>query len=171
MLEIHKHHPLTYQEMKTGEVEVGFYPEKEFWCTDLAADCAPDDIAQLYAEFMTDLGDMASRMPSQLGFLTELPLDQAQDYMTAAFRFIKETATVASQTLMPKITKPSGRYVSIKIDTSLENILLGLEKLQEYSKEHDLKVDDILWQFNTDQRLIKNGSSAQQVLQYRIVEE
>lgn len=127
MLELRKNHTSPFEQVKLGKVRIVSSLEQEFWCTDLAADCTPDDVANLYSEFMTDLGDVTSRIPSQLGFLTKLSLDNVSEYMSASFRFIKETTGMDNPNLMTKIVKPAGKYLSIKIDTKLSDILSGLD--------------------------------------------
>lgn len=170
MLEMRRNQQPSYKEINAGEVKVISVLEQEFWCTDLEANCTPDDVARLYSKFMSDLGDITSKIPSQLGFLTNLPLENGQEYMAAAFRFIKETTTLDSRNLMTKIARPAGRYLSIKVNTSLDGILQGLKKMQDYAAAHNLKVGDALWQINVDQHLVRNGSSEQQVLQYEILD-
>lgn len=48
---------------------------------------------------------MQSLITSQTGFLTELALDDGKNYMTAAFRFIKQTTHMESNALLTKIEK------------------------------------------------------------------
>ncbi|MGT2784023.1 MerR family transcriptional regulator [Streptococcus merionis] len=171
LLDMHKQQTFPYKDMVENEVQILSSVEQAFWCTDLEVDCTPEDVARLYAAFLSDLGDINSKLPGQLGFLTELALDNGQEYMTAAFRFIKEVSMTRSRHTIPIITKSAGRYLSIKVQTSLEGILNGLTQLREYADKHQLELEDFLWQINTDQQLIKNGSSAEQVLQYRILQE
>lgn len=172
MLELHKHLDSPYEKINVGKIKIISSPDQEFWCTDLAVDCKPDDVAELYSEFMTDLGDITSKIPSQLGFLTKLPLNKSSEYMSAAFRFIKESTVMDDSDLMTKIIKPGGNYLSIKVNTNLEDILSGLDQLKNYVKKNNLEVDNIhLWQLNVDQHIVKNGSSAQQILQYRILDK
>lgn len=170
MLEMRRKQQPSYKQVQEEKVEVIPVLEQEFWCTDLEVDCTPDDVAKLYSKFMTDLGDVTSQIPSQLGFLTNLPLNNGQEYMSAAFRFIKETTTMDSRNLMTKITRPAGNYLSIKVKTDLNSILQGLKKMKKYTDINELKVADSLWQINVDQHLIRNGSSKQQVLQYEILD-
>lgn len=172
MLELRKNRTLPFEQMESGKIRLISALEQEFWCTDLAADCTPDDVAKLYSEFMTELGNVTSKIPSQLGFLTNLPLENAAEYMSAGFRFIKATTVMDKPNLMTKIIKPAGKYLSIKIDTNLTDILSGLEQLKKYVHNNNLEVDeDHLWQLNVDHHIVKNGSSAQQVLQYRVLDK
>lgn len=170
MLEMRKTQTSPYQQMPMNQVQVVSELEQEFWCTDLAADCTPDDVARLYSEFMTELGEVTSKVPSQLGFLTSLPINQGQNYMSAAFRFIKEITALDSHDLMTKIVKPAASFLSIRVNTDLSSILSGLEKLRDYAETNNLKVDKSLWQMNVDGKLVEKGSSKQQVLQYRILD-
>lgn len=169
ILKMRRNQQPSYKEINEGEVKVISVLEQEFWCTDLEADCTPDDVARLYSKFMNDLGGITSQIPSQLGFLTNLPLENGQEYMSAAFRFIKETTTMDSRNSMTKITRPAGDYLSLKVNASLDGILQGLQQLEDYAKTNNLKVADSLWQINVDQHLVRNGSSEQQVLQYEIL--
>lgn len=170
MLELRKNRTLPFQQIKLKKLQIISNLEQEFWCTDLTADCTPDDVANLYSEFMTDLGDVTSRIPSQFGFLTNLSLNNVSEYMSAGFRFIKETTVMDKPNLMTKIIKPAGNYLSIKVETNLNDILSGLEQIKNYARNNNLQMDENhLWQLNVDQHIVKNGSSAQQVLQYRIL--
>lgn len=170
MLAMHRKPQTSFEQLKLHKIKVISTIAQEFWCTDFAADCTPDEVAKLYSKFMKNLGDVTSKTPSQLGFLTDLAIDNGKKYMNAGFRFIKEVTALDNQdSFLPKIIKPSADYLSIKVKTNLEDITSGLEKLAEYAKSRGLKVDNKLWQLNTDQYLVKIGSSAEQVLQYRIL--
>lgn len=171
LLEMRQNFGMAYEKILHNKVTILTDLEQEFWCTELAVDCVPDDIARLYSKFMRELGDITNKVPSCSGFLTELPLETSQEFMTGKFRFIKEITALDGENLMPKLTKPAGRFVSIKVDTTLTDILSGLKQLKLYVQKNNLQVDDHLWQLNTDNDLVKNGSSSQQILQYRIIEK
>lgn len=170
MLEMHRGPKESFGRINLHQIEIIPDINREFWCTDFKADCTPDEVAKLYSKFMRDLGEVTSKTPSQLGFLTDLSINNGNNYMNAGFRFIKETTALdQKESFLPKIIRPAGDYLSIRVKTSVEDITTGLQNLAAYAKNNNLKVDDNLWQLNTDQYLVKNGSSDEQVLQYRII--
>ncbi|SDQ18737.1 DNA-binding transcriptional regulator, MerR family [Streptococcus equinus] len=170
LLEQQKEVSHSYETMLLNQVSIEHETSQQFWCSEREVDCMPEDIARLYATFMNELGDVASINQSQTGFLTELALSQGENYMAAPFRFIKARTELDSKTLSTYLEKPEGDYLSIKVETSLEGILKGIKLLNKYAQENNIQVIDRLWQLNCDHHLIKNGSSAQQILQYQIVE-
>ncbi|MMZ56708.1 hypothetical protein D1872_186120 [compost metagenome] len=62
---------------------------------------------------------MQSLITSQTGFLTELALDDGKNYMTAAFRFIKQTTHMESNALLTKNEKLAGKYLTVKVKETL----------------------------------------------------
>lgn len=159
-----------YRQMKLGQISIVTEIEKEFWCSDREVDCEPEDIARFYAQFMEELGDYVKYSPSQTGFLTELNLTDGQNYMSAAFRFIKGVVGLQPQEVLTKIVKPTGDYLIVKVANTLEGILAGLAQLKDYAEREGLVVTDKLWQLNADEEMIHNASSRYGILAYQIIE-
>lgn len=169
LLEVRRSYQPSFQDLVLYDPCVRRELNHEFWCSERAVDCQPEDIARLYAEFTTELGPLQSQVTSQTGFLTELALDQAENYMTAAFRFVKAKNRLGSQ-VFTKLDKPAGHYVTVKVENTLQGITKGLKLMQDLVKEQNLTVCDFLWQLNADEDLVKNASSKNGVLQYQIIE-
>ncbi|MDG4969518.1 MerR family transcriptional regulator [Lactococcus lactis] len=142
---------------------------EEFWCTDREADCQPEDIAKLYANFTNELGDVATMASGKSGFMTYLKLDNPNDYMDAPFRFIKECSSYKTKGLITKIERESGRYLTIKVKNTSNDIIKGLTELKDYSNQKQMTLSDDLWQINTDAHLISNAASEEGILQYKIL--
>ncbi|TCD54287.1 MerR family transcriptional regulator [Alloscardovia theropitheci] len=158
-------------DLSTEEVTEIYCDKQEYWCTDLKVDCTPDEIARIYTQFMDNLGEFIHQIPSQSGFITHLSLSHYTKYMTSEFRFIKETVPFEPHNVVTKIEKPAGRYIAIKVHTSEKGIMDGLEKLTNFSKEHQLLTHNYLRQLNAQNTLISNGSSRDQILMYQIKEK
>ncbi|BAQ24478.1 MerR family transcriptional regulator [Streptococcus troglodytae] len=169
LLEVRRSYQPSFQDLALYQPCLRRELGQEFWCSERSVDCQPEDIAKLYANFTAELGQLQRQVTSQTGFLTELALDNASHYMSAAFRFIKAKNCLGSQVLT-KLEKPAGNYVTVKVDNTLEGILKGLKLMQELVKEQKLRICDFLWQLNADEDLIKNASSQYGILQYQIIE-
>lgn len=142
----------------------------EYWCTDLEVDCEPADIANLYAEFVRDLGELAAMAPGRSGFVTDLKLGDPENYDNASFRIIRERGTRQSKELVTSIRQDPGRYLSIKVKNTREGIVAGLKALKDKALENGFNLSGNLWQINVDRRFVKNASSEEGILQYLIIE-
>ena len=147
-----------------------FQKSEEFWCTDREVDCSPEEIAILYADFVHELGELSAMATGKSGFVTYLSAETPEAYMDAPFRFIKECNSHQVKGFVTKLERRAGSYLSVKVKNTGEDIINGLQLLKSFAVEQQFTLSDQVWQINTDQQLIKNGSSDEGVLQYRILE-
>ncbi|SFC05175.1 DNA-binding transcriptional regulator, MerR family [Streptococcus gallolyticus] len=172
LLEERKSKPqVSFDDLELGQVVTLWQERMTFWSTQRAVDCEPEDLAYLFAEFCKKLGDLSFMAAGLSGFVTDLNLENPQDYHTAAFRFIKETSAYETKEIIAKMERQAGKYLSVKVLNTREGILSGLYQLKETVEKEGLHVSDILWQLNTDNQLVTNGASPQGVLQYHILEK
>lgn len=75
-------------------------PRQVFWCSTAAASCTEEEVAELFAAFYQQLGDLALMKTGQSGFITDLPEAAPMGYEQAGFRIIKEaTAAIPDRAL------------------------------------------------------------------------
>ena len=143
-------------------------PVQTFWCSQKECECTPEEMSRSFSVFYSEIrhATLLNQQPS--GFLTDLTVNDAQDYMAESFRFIKAWSG-ESTILVPKIDKPGGQYLSIRVINTEDAIISGLEKLKEYSHTHNLSLSDKLWQLNVEERLTHYGASETGILQYAIL--
>lgn len=141
-----------------------------FWCTDREVDCTPEDIANLYADFVNELGELSAMATGKSGFFTYLSSETPEAYNDAPFRFIKECSSYQAKGFVTKLERKPGRYLSVKVKNTREDIIKGLEQLKSYADKYQLTLSDKLWQINTNQHLVKNAASDEGILQYQILE-
>lgn len=145
-----------------------YFPLREFWCSDLEVNCSEQEIAKSYSNFYQELGTgtMANNMPS--GFLTDLPKAQANKYVNASFRIIKEKSH-NGQASVPVISQPQGEYVVVKVKNTGDGIEKGLTVIRNYIDEQQLEITGGLWQFNLGIGVKQLGLTENSILAYQIV--
>ncbi|TGD24648.1 MerR family transcriptional regulator [Companilactobacillus suantsaicola] len=138
-----------------------------FWNSIKSVGCTADEVAQLFSDFYKQLDNLAIMENSQSGFLTDLTVDNPNEYPNASFQVIKEV-TGKQQVNLPIITKPAGYYACILVRNNQEGINFGLTSLKKFCFSNDLKVDDNLWQINTNNEFVETGASKYGWLEYGI---
>lgn len=132
--------------------------------------CTEEEIAEIYAEFYADLGQLKLVNKRDSGFLTRLPGSDANLYPTASFCILKKV-TDEDETdtgVLPQITKPIGDYVMVTTTNDVKNICIGLHQLADYIAQNRLQVGDQLWQMNLDETFTSKGASQLVSLQYQL---
>ena len=76
-----------------------------FWNSIKSVGCTADEVAQLFSDFYKQLDNLAIMENSQSGFLTDLTVDNPNEYPNASFQVIKEV-TGKQQVNLPIITNP-----------------------------------------------------------------
>ncbi|CAJ1190220.1 MerR family transcriptional regulator [Companilactobacillus nantensis] len=146
-------------------------PCVEFWCSKASVSCTEEEVAELFSDFYQQLDSLALMDGSQSGFLTDLPDSQAKLYPDAGFRVIKESTTNNSGKAMPKIEKPAGKYVVIKVESTTSGICKGLEKLHDFCRKNNYQITADLWQMNSgDDVLAEHGGTEFSRLEYFVKE-
>ncbi|MGQ2375829.1 MerR family transcriptional regulator [Companilactobacillus zhachilii] len=142
-------------------------PSVEFWCSKASVSCTEEEVAELFSDFYQQLDSLALMDGSQSGFLTDLPGSQAELYPDASFRVIKESTTNNSGKAMPRIEKPAGKYVVIKVESTTPGICKGLAKLHDFCIENNYQITADLWQMNSgDDVLAEHGGTEFSRLEY-----
>ena len=130
--------------------------------------CTDAEIAEIYAEFYTQLGQLKLMDQQDSGFLTQLPNSDANGYSTASFCILKAISPQTATGDLPLIQKPAGEYLSIDTTNDLKGICISLQLLSEYIQKNDLKITDQLWQMNLDEHFTTKGASPIVRLQYQL---
>ncbi len=141
----------------------------EFWCSEKTVSCTEKEITDIFVKFYEELPPFSISNKNISGYLTDLSGSCSELYSTASFRMIKERNPNNNTCTLPVIIKPEGKFVSIKVRNTLEGVQNGLKKLKIFIKENNLKIDDNLWQINTDWKLQKLGSSEFGIIKYLIL--
>lgn len=161
----------TDDQMKLYQPVVVQRPCVEFWCSKASASCTEEEVAELFSDFYKQLDSLALMDGSQSGFLTDLPGSQAELYPEAGFRVIKESTTNNSGKAMPKIEKPAGKYVVIKVESTTSGICKGLEKLHDFCAENSYQITADLWQMNSGDNIsAEHGGTEFSSLEYFVQE-
>ncbi|WP_119325574.1 MerR family transcriptional regulator [Companilactobacillus musae] len=143
-------------------------PKVTFWCSRESVSCTEEEIAELFAEFYQQLDKLALMDGNQSGFLTDLPDADSKAYPDASFRVIKESSTNNSGKAMPKIEKSAGVYAVIKVENSTAGVCRGLDKLNYFCDEKQLKITTDMWQMNDSSALTNRGGSDYLWLEYLV---
>jgi len=130
--------------------------------------CTEAEIAEIYAEFYAQLGQLKLMDHQDSGFLTQLPNSDANGYPTASFCILKAVSPRTNTGELPLIQKPAGNYVSIDTTNDMKNICISLQLLSEYITNNQLKITDQLWQMNLDEQFTTKGASPIVRLQYQL---
>lgn len=158
------------QDIPLYEPAVHSLPQQKFWCSPQSVGCTDEEIATLFTNFYRELSPTAMANTLKSGYLTYLALDQHDQYDESSFRVIKEVSP-DSNIIMPVLEKPAGNYAMICVENTSEAVNDGLTTLQNYCQEHQLVVNEYLWQINVGKALSNKGSSKKMWLQYLVTNE
>lgn len=142
--------------------------EVNFWCSNKAASCTEEEIAELFSSFYKNLNSLTIMNSGLSGFLTDLSLNNPAGYVDAGFRIIKE-ADFITDTIIPIINKAAGNYACILVENNEEGIVKGLKLLKAFCKTHNLKTNNNLWQINFGDSIIEKGTTKSSWLEYKIL--
>lgn len=140
-----------------------------FWCSRQSVSCTEEEVAQLFSEFYKQLDSLAVMDSTQSGFLTNLSVNNPNDYADASFRVIKEVTDSDPQVLVPVVEKNAGQYACILVENNVVGIHRGLTELKNFCHNNNLTTSDYLWQINADSALIGTGSSKYGWLEFAIL--
>lgn len=144
-------------------------PRQVFWCSTAAASCTEEEVAELFAAFYQQLGDLALMKTGQSGFITDLPEAAPTGYEQAGFRVIKEATAAIPDRALPRIEKPAGQFVVVRVENTTPGICRGLAAIQRLCRDRQLTVTADLWQLNLgDAALTAHGGSPDGQLEYRV---
>lgn len=101
----------------------------------------------------------------QSGFMTDLSINNPNDYPDASFKVVKEI------TELPIVEKPAGLYACILVQNTSVDIVRGLTSLKNFCRKNDLSVKEDLWQINTTNDFVETGASKFGWLEYQIISQ
>ncbi|UIF28961.1 MerR family transcriptional regulator [Levilactobacillus brevis] len=130
--------------------------------------CTEAEIAAIYADFYDQLGKLQLVNQQDSGFLTQLPESSASRYPTASFCILKEITEQTATADLPRLEKPAGNYITIDATNDTKSICIALKILADYIDQHQLSINDQLWQMNLGERFTSKGSSPLVRLQYQL---
>jgi len=130
--------------------------------------CTEEEIAEIYADFYSQLGKLKLVNKQDSGFLTQLPKSDANLYPTASFCILKKVSARTNTGDLPLIKKPEGKFVSVDTTNDTKNICISLQILDEYITKNNIKITDDLWQMNLDENFTSKAASNLVRLQYQI---
>lgn len=130
--------------------------------------CTEAEVAQIYADFYRQLGQLNLVNRQDSGFLTQLPNSDASGYPTASFCILKEIHADTDTGDLPRLEKPAGQYVAINTTNQPDAIGRGLDILSDYIHHQHLTIADELWQMNLDEAFTSKGASDLVCLQYQL---
>lgn len=142
-----------------------------FWCSRQSVSCTEEEVAQLFSEFYKQLDSLAVMDTTQSGFLTNLSVNNPNNYADASFRVIKAVSDTDSQILVPVVEKNAGKYACILVENNAVGIHHGLTELKKFCDNNNLTTSDYLWQINADSSLIETGASKYGWLEFAILNE
>ncbi|MFC6288968.1 MerR family transcriptional regulator [Levilactobacillus angrenensis] len=132
--------------------------------------CTEAEVAQIYAEFYQQLGQLKLVNRQDSGFLTQLPNSDASAYPTASFCLLKAVAADTDTGDLPRLEKPAGQYVAINTTNQPDAICHSLTILRDYIQQQHLTITDQLWQMNLDEAFTSKGASDLVCLQYQLTD-
>jgi len=145
--------------------------QRVFWCSPATASCTEEEVAELFSAFYQQLDELALMDTGQSGFLTDLAGADPDGYATAGFRVVKEATMGTRGRAVPRVEKPAGRFVVVKVENTTPGICRGLAALQRFCAAQALTITADLWQLNVgDDPLSEHGGTAYGQLAYRIAE-
>lgn len=130
--------------------------------------CTEAEVAQIYAEFYQQLGQLKLVNRQDSGFLTQLPNSDASGYPMASFCILKAVNADTDTGDLPRLEKRAGQYVAINTTNQPDAIGHSLNVLSAYIQQQHLTIADELWQMNLDEAFTNKGASDLVCLQYQL---
>ena len=149
--------------------------ETFYWKSIKLDDCSPQLIAKTFSNFYDHLDHFTGINGTCSGFLVNLPQIDLDLFDHSIFSLIKESSIPVNDDLVTTITRPSGKYISVDVESDLnnnyDNIHRGLNILKETIADRNIQIDDQLWEINLGEDIrFPNATSSTLRLEFKIIE-